>query len=195
MGPSPVSISVPSKNQSQPENGPVGLRLQEHLQGLGSKVGAGVPCWRLGPPPDSSRMAPRGAEDTMLLCPEVTKQSGEGCWSLPANPTHPPPCSVSAGRPLRTEALRIPGFQLHSAYRGHQDEIRGQQERDWCMCSPLPASTTRLALQAPVPLAQGAANSSHSEALGAAPAPSGPFTLPTPLRAVPTLKSLSPWSS
>lgn len=107
-------------------------------------------------------MAPRGAEDIMMLCPEVTTQSGEGCWSLPADPTHPPLCSVSAGRPLRTEALRIPGFPLHSASRGHQDEIRGQPERGAGVCVPFPSFNNTLGAgvwsspTGPAPLARGA---------------------------------------
>lgn len=167
-------------------------RAGQQSRGWGAMLEAGYGQRTLGPPPDCSRMAPRGHKTQCCSALRSQSRAERGAWSLPANPTHPPPCSVSAGRPLRTEALRIPGFQLHSAYRGHQDEIRGQQETGRCMCSPPPASTTRLAPQAPAPLARGAANSSHSEALGATPAPSGPFTLPTPLRA---LKSLSPWSS
>lgn len=37
----------------------------------------------LGPSaPNCSRMAPQGAQDTMLLCPEVTKQRGGAGHSL-----------------------------------------------------------------------------------------------------------------
>lgn len=87
------------------------------------------PCWGLGRdrrpwvPFPNADVAPWGPQDKMLLCSEVqriTKQEREGCWSLPADPPRTLHRAVCAGGwPLMTESLRVLGFQLPSAKRGH----------------------------------------------------------------------------
>lgn len=95
------------------------------------------------------------------------------CWSL----THPALCP--GGCPLRTGPLRILGFQVHLANRGHWEEGRGQEERGAGVFIPHPASTpccgqwlgltvpAASSGQALAPPALGAITGPHSQALGA----------------------------
>lgn len=154
-------------------------------------------CWSLGRdrrpwvPLPNAEMAPRGPQDKMLLCSEVhrvTKQEGEGCWSLPADPpTHSPPSSVPRRLASEDRIPQGPGFPTAFSPVGpHQAKIGGQEERR-ASSMTCPGQGLEAAGARPAP-----------PALGAVAAPTARLSVPlqpclapspTPLPAVPTVKS------
>lgn len=92
------------------------------------------PCWslgRTGDPGSLSQMLRWHLGDRRTKCcsalrSRVTKQEGEGCWSLPADPPRTLHRALCAGGwPLRTESRRVLGFQLPSA----KEATPGQDQR------------------------------------------------------------------